>query len=547
MSKWVVLIASVCLFGMAGTSMAEPAGFLSAEASDPAVLGWMQGVPPAADKVIRVSDPDFFAFPRLRWTVCHFRELAPTVAVDRGSATVRPLPVALDESLGSLRFASAAGDGEISLDEAFDATYSDGLLILHHGRIVYERHAGCLEPAGLHATMSVSKSVVGLLGEILIAEGRLDETALVGDLIPELRDSGFADASVRQVLDMTTALDFSEDYADPEADIWSYAQAGAVAPPAEDEATAEGYLAYLQTIDKEGEHGSAFSYRTVNSDVLGWLLARAEGKPLDEILTERIWSRMGAEREAFYTVDSLGTPFAGGGFNATLRDLARLGQLLLDEGQIDGRQVIPRAAVLRIAAGGDPQQFDSQATGLSGWSYGSMWWHSHDGHGAYGARGVHGQTLWIDPRADMVIVRLASHPVAANAANDPVSLPAWRAVAEHLMGNDPVPLLGREWIVEEIAGRAVIDGANPSLHFGANGQLSGGTGCNRFTGRYESDGSRLRVRDQLGSTMMMCPKNLMDQERSLLRLLPTIESFRLDEAGVLTLRTTRGKTLKARR
>lgn len=151
------------------------------------------------------------------------------------------------------------------------------------------------------------------------------------------------------------------------------------------------YFDYLQTVKKKGEHGGAFGYKTVNADALGWLVARATGKSVAQELSERIWSRLGAEREAFYTVDSIGTPFAGGGFNATLRDMARLGQLMLNDGRWGNEQIVPAEAIARIRSGGKKETFaKADYKLLSGWSYGGMWWISNNEHGAYAARGVHG-------------------------------------------------------------------------------------------------------------------------------------------------------------
>jgi CubicO group peptidase (beta-lactamase class C family) len=143
---------------------------------------------------------------------------------------------------------------------------------------------------------------------------------------------------------------------------------------------------------------------------------------------------MGAEQGAYYTVDSTGVPFAGGGLSAGLRDMARIGQLMLDNGVINGQRLIPAAAVAQIRAGGDKAAFAKAGyTLLKGWSYRGMWWVSHNEHGAFMARGVHGQAIYIDPAARMVIARFSSHPQAGNAANDPTSLPAYSAVARYLM------------------------------------------------------------------------------------------------------------------
>lgn len=229
-------------------------------------------------------------------------------------------------------------------------------------------------------------------------------------------------------------MDYSEDYADPNAEVWTYAKAGSPLPKPEGYEGPRSYFEFLETVKKKGNHGDAFAYKTVNADTLGWLIARTTRESVADLLSERIWSRIGTEREAFYTVDSIGTPFAGGGFNATLRDMARLGQLMLNNGKVGDEQIIPKAAIASIQQGGSQDTFAKAGYSLlPGWSYGSMWWVSNNDHGAYAARGVHGQTIWVDPAADMVIVRFASNPVAANAASDPTSLPAYRAVADYLM------------------------------------------------------------------------------------------------------------------
>ena len=184
-------------------------------------------------------------------------------------------------------------------------------------------------------------------------------------------------------MDMTTALDYSENYADPNAEVWAYAKAGSPLPPPPGYTGPRSYFDYLQTVKKKGEHGGAFGYKTVNADALGWLVARATGKSVAQELSERIWSRLGTEREAFYTVDSIGTPFAGGGFNATLRDMARLGQLMLNDGRWGNEQIVPAEAIARIRSGGKKETFaKADYKLLSGWSYGGMWWISNNEHGA---------------------------------------------------------------------------------------------------------------------------------------------------------------------
>lgn len=430
--------ASILAMLVGGSAaLAEP---LSAEASDPVRLGWMQGFPPPAERIIGQPDADYFSFPKMRWTVCHFRELLPTKQVSRGLAAPLSLPYALDDGIDAFTFYPLGSETPMTWAASLSENYTDGLLILHQGHVVYEHYNGCLDERGQHGAMSVTKSMTGLLGEILVAEGVLDEEELVGDIVPELANSAFGNATVQQLLEMTTGLAFSEDYSDPDAEIWAYNAAASPLPKPDEYSGPRTYYEYLATVQPDGEHGQVFGYKTINTDALGWVIARTTGESVASLLSSRLWQRLGMEQDAYFTVDSIGTPFAGGGLSAGLRDLARVGQLVLDEGQHNGQSLFPAAAVQRIRQGGDREAFAQAGySTLPGGSYRGMWWSLHNEHGAFAARGVHGQTIYIDPTAEMVIVRFASHPVAGNAANDPTSLPAYQAVAEYLMGRASSP------------------------------------------------------------------------------------------------------------
>lgn len=410
---------------------------LSARESDPVRMGWMQGFPPPPERTLSAADGSFFKFPALRYSVVHMREFLPTVNVSRGLGGPAALPGAPDAGIDQVMFRPWKQDQPMSWLASLEKNYTDGILIMHRGRVVYERYFGALKPEATHAVMSLTKSLTGTLAAMLVAEGVLDTTRQVAHYVPELKNSAFGDATVRQVMDMTTGLQFSEDYADPKAEVWAFSQAGNPLPQSGNARAPQGYYAYLQTVKKQGRHGEAFGYKTVNADALGWLVARSSGKSVAALLSERIWSKIGMEQDGYYQVDGLGTPFAGGGFSGGLRDLARFGELLRNRGQWQGQQLIPAAAIDDIRRGGSRQAFArSGHPELVGWSYRNMWWITHNAHGAFAARGVHGQTIYIDPVAEMVLVRLASHPVAGNAANDPYSLPAYEAVAEYLMKSD---------------------------------------------------------------------------------------------------------------
>lgn len=427
------LTIAMTLTSISITSHAEDAR-LTAKQSDPQTLGWMQGFPPPADKLITQPSSNFFSFPKLRWTVCHIRELMPTTDVSRGIGAPSKLSYELDKNIDAITFMPTNSKRLMTWKQSLDANYTDGIMVMHHGKVVYERQNGCLNELGNHAAMSMTKSMTGLLAEILVTEGKLDDKALVSSIIPELKNSGFGDATVRQVMDMTTALDYSEDYADPNADIWKYSEAASPLPKPKDYKGPNGYFEYLQTVKKNGEHGEAFNYRTINSDALGWIISRTTGKAVNELLSERIWQKIGAEQSAYMTVDAKGTPFAGGGLSAGLHDMARIGSLMLNKGEINGERLFPAAVVDNIEAGGDKEAFaKADYKQLTNGSYTSMWWLFNNPTPIYAARGVHGQTVYVDPAADMVIVRFASYPDASNGKIDPTSLPAYKAVANYLI------------------------------------------------------------------------------------------------------------------
>ena len=194
------------------------------------------------------------------------------------------------------------------------------------------------------------------------------------------------------------------------------------------------YYEFLQALQKSRPHGERFTYMTVSTDALAWLMSRVTGKSLGELLRERIWSKLGVEQDAYFTVDSSGTEWAGGGLNLTLRDMARFGEMIRLDGRFNDQQLVPKAVIDDIRLGGNREYFAKAGyRTLPGGSYHDMWWLLHNEHGAFSARGIHGQAIYIDPKAEMVIARFASHPLGANSNYDGTFLPAYHAVAEHLL------------------------------------------------------------------------------------------------------------------
>jgi CubicO group peptidase (beta-lactamase class C family) len=429
-------LAVACLWALASataTAAVDLSKFPDAAATDPHVTGVMTGFPPASDKLIRWADGGHMKFPNTRWSFSHMREFLPTADVSRGTGKPFVFPRA-ERNLDAVTYQDMDGQQRTWAD-ALAKTWSDGVVVVHRGRIVYERYFGELTEEKAHAAFSVTKSFVGILAEMLVHEGKLDPAAPVTRYIPELADTAFGDATVRQVMDMTVGVKYSENYADPKAEVFGYMAAGGFAPAPPGVTVPASMYDFLKTLKKEGEHDQGFTYKSVNTEVLAWIVQRVSGQRLPELISSRIWQKIGAEQDAYMLMDRTGVASGGGGLNASLRDLARIGEMMRLGGRFNGQQIVPAAVVAEIARGADPAKFAKAGYAtLPNWSYHDMWWVSDQGF--YMARGIYGQAIYVDPKSQMVVARFGSHPLASNVNQDPIILPAYRAIAEYLEKTD---------------------------------------------------------------------------------------------------------------
>lgn len=225
------------------------------------------------------------------------------------------------------------------MEEFMEATSTDGLLVLCGENIVYERYFGDSTATTRHIAMSVSKSICGMLAGVLVAEGLLDVEAKVASYLPELSNAAHAHSTVQQLLDMTSSLRFDMDYPNPDSDVQTEDRCTGWRPRRPGDPA--GTRAFLAELHADSGHGEAFQYCSATTDVLAWVLERASGLPYALLVQERIWSRIGAEHDAYVCVDDLDTPYACAGLGMTLRDLARFGRMILDGSSSQGREVIP--------------------------------------------------------------------------------------------------------------------------------------------------------------------------------------------------------------
>jgi len=394
----------------------------------------MQGFPPPPDA--RVTLANWQEPPFNRWSFSHMRELVPTQRIPRGPGPVTPLP-ASPLPLGEIALHRVDGT-RASVDEVLEDTYTDATVVVHGGRVVLERYAGETAPATPHLLMSISKSVVGCVVGNLVERGLLSPSHLVTDHVPELEQSGYRGASLRDILDMRSGVEFSEDYTDLTAEVRVIEQAIGWRP-ASDRRVPRSMYAYLTTLGGTGEHGGVFDYRSCETDVLGWVCERATNTRMADLISELVWSPIGAERDAEITCDGAGTAIHDGGMCATARDLARFGVMLLAGGEAAGRRVVP-AAWLRESWTADPDILEAFARSVSGpylpggWYRNKFWFVPREHNVALLCLGIYGQMLYVNRGTGTVAAKLSSWPDAQSPAMLHDTLRAFDAIGAVLAG-----------------------------------------------------------------------------------------------------------------
>lgn len=358
------------------------------------------------------------------------REILPTVEVWRGAGPVSQL-IENKQEFGSLSFKSI--EGETTLDAFLASSFTDGFLILHRGKRVFERYQDGMTERCLHLSQSVAKSLVGALTGVLVGEGLVDVDRQITHYLPELADTAYRDAIVRHLLDMTSGVAFNEDYTDPNSDIAKVDVASGWKPrPATGEwpDTMFDVIKSLKTLTRP--HGEAFSYRSIETDVLAFVLEKVSGMRLAPLLSHRIWSRLGVEESANFAVDPSGFAVADGGFSATLRDYARFGQMILDNGSAMGNQIVPESWIADTRCA-DRSKFNHPYTIVTpNGGYRNQFWSEDVGQPTLVCRGVFGQMIFIAPQYEMVGVKLSSWPDFVNPKRTMTALAAMHAIGRAL-------------------------------------------------------------------------------------------------------------------
>lgn len=354
---------------------------------------------------------------QLNWTFQHMSEIFPTVTIARGPGHAPTLPrIAYEPDQLPVR----TPDGDvIALHDVMAATDTDGWLVIHDhptwgAQVLVERYPHGMDPATQHLMMSVSKSVVGITAGALVAEGVIATEAPLTHYVPELYDSGYSGAIVRNLLDMRSGIKFSEDYLDPMAEVRVLEQSFGWAPKLSPDVP--GTLRkFLLSLRQERLHGGHFDYRSCETDVLGWVIEAATGRPFAEVATELVWSRIGAEFDANIGVDSEGSAMYDGGMSATLGDLARFGLMILRNGtSLTGEQVVPQWWIDDSFIGGhDSVQAFADSPGdnrMPGGFYRNQFWIPNARRPVLLCLGIHGQMIYVNRAARLVAAKLSSWP-----------------------------------------------------------------------------------------------------------------------------------------
>ena len=390
---------------------------------------FMQGFPPPPDA--RVTLANWQRPPYNRWSFQHVREVVPTARVSRGRGP--HLPFEQDRADVAATVLSRPDGTSTTVGAVMAGTFTDGWLVLREGRLLAEDYPTGMPADRPHLLMSVTKSLVGCVAGILIDRGTVDPDATVATYIPELAESGYGGATVRHLLDMRSGIVFSEEYLDPHAEVRRLEQVVGWSPRT-DPALPYAMYDFLALLVRGGEHGGDFSYRSCETDMLGWVCERAAGARMPDLLSELLWSRLGMEQDGDFAVDAAGAAFHDGGLCTTLRDLARFGQLLLDQGKaIDGKQVVP-AWWIRDSYTGDPDSREAFApavaeTLMPGGMYRNQFWLPYPDRDLLLCLGIHGQMVYVNPAAGVVGVKLSSWETPQNAAMLAQTLAAFDAVA----------------------------------------------------------------------------------------------------------------------
>jgi len=382
----------------------------------------MNNFPPT--RASQVSFANYTQPPFNTWGFRNIDSVTHTAMLARGGE----LPIMtenLDLSLSEKIIVDGNGDS-LPLDTLLQKHDADGFLVMRNGEIIYENYWNGLTRHDRHIWFSMTKSLVSTAFGILMGQVDIDLNKSPAHYISELKGSGFERTTIQDVLNHASAIAFKENYVDPESEFLRYyapALNMGFIPGAQDVQPLDteiygvyDFLTKFVKAEKAEQPGVTFEYNSTNADLIGWMISRLSGMPLQQFLTKYIWSKLGTNHDAAIVVDRAYMPVATGGMTSTLRDAALFGQLILNHGTANGEQLVPRqwiAETLNLASADQQRYANNQLYKNEFWQYyKNMWWILDPDKREYAAVGIHGQVIYINGSSNTVIAQFSSQPTA---------------------------------------------------------------------------------------------------------------------------------------
>ena len=402
-------------------------GYSSLSYSEPDSQSVMEGTPPTRDS--QATMKNYRDYPFSGWTFQNMGAPLNIVMVPRGG-DIAELNQPSNQALGKKIFIDKTG-AEMTLEDLFKVHFARGMILIQDDKVLYEKYFDGFGPHKQHIWFSMSKSLASAALGILVEQGKIDVKKSPAHYIPELKNSGFERVTIQNLLDMATSIDFKETYTDMTSDFaLKYAVAMNMgwlpgARDAQPESTeiygVHDFLSKYVKPNTELEPGTDFDYNSSNADVIGWLISRVSGQPYEQFISEQIWSKLGMEHDAYFTVDRAFMPVVTGGMNSTLRDAARFALMIRDEGRVKNKQLIPSAwinSALNIDEKLKSHMTANPKYGEESWeAYHNMWWILDGEKGEFCATGIHGQVIYINRSKNTVMVWFSNQPGAAAPKN----------------------------------------------------------------------------------------------------------------------------------
>jgi CubicO group peptidase (beta-lactamase class C family) len=371
----------------------------------------------------------------LQWAFQHIADFLPTATISRGSGPVADLRSAPAE-LSDVPLYDRTNRKGTTVGDVMAATVTHGWIVTQHGKVLAEHYYGGMDKDTQHLLMSVSKSLIGMVAGALFSDGVRNVEAEVTSFVPALVNSGYAGATVRHLLDMRSGILFSEDYLNPMAQVRLLEQAIGWAPRTVPDLPTTMYD-FLLSLHQKSPHGGPFEYRSCETDVLGWVCEAASGVRMPELMSQLLWSKLGAESHATIGVDSVGTGMFDGGINTCLRDLVRFGSLFLNGGtSLTGERVVPPSWIADTFSGATDSRAAFAAspddTHMPGGMYRNQCWFPYSGNNVLLCLGIHGQMIYVNRAASLVAAKLSSWPLPQDPTKLFSTIAAFDEIAVHL-------------------------------------------------------------------------------------------------------------------